>query len=372
MSKIAILTLMYKNYNYGGVLQAYALQKKLQIMGYDSEQIKYEKELTYNKAKKSINLINRVCVFLVRFILKEKLFLRKRKFDLFIDRNIKSSLPFTKSQLVKENTNYNAFVVGSDQVWNPNWIDSTYFLDFVKPSVKKISYAASIGVSSIPDEKQQFYYNNLKSFDALSVREIYGQKELSQILDKPVYKVADPTLLLSGDQWKNISKDIELNEDYIFCYFLGANRKTHKIVSEVSKRLGLKIVSLPYLTGLSNAGFFFGDIRLYSVGPDEFLGLIKNAKYIITDSFHGCVFSIIFNKQFCVIERGYTENMNNQNSRIYDLLYMFGLESRLFNVGNSNAVIDILESNYKTDDVNQKINTIEKKSSEFIKKALEN
>ena len=227
--------------------------------------------------------------------------------------------------------NYSDVIVGSDQLWLPvNVVSDYYTLNWVSNNVNKISYATSFGISKIPSKYTEMYNKFLNHINYLSVREDVGVNLIKEIANKDATLVCDPTILLTRNEWEEIISDERIiNDDYIFCYFLGSNIEHRKFVENLKKITGYKIVSLNHCDEYVKYSDKFADYTPYDVGPSEFVNLIKNAKYVCTDSFHGTVFSILFNKEFYTFERFKSNAKMSTNSRIYSLLKKTKLEDRL-------------------------------------------
>ena len=386
--KIGIITHFNKSTNYGGVLQAYALTKKLDNLGYDAEQISYkatcknlnvitnscQKSLT-NKIKRVLRGIKiRLCKIISYKSLKNSKTIAISKqdcFKLWTDENVKSSkVVYNQSNIAECNNLYDAFVAGSDQVWNYTWYDKNYFLDFANNSKIKLSYGASLGHNKIPNSIKEVYSAHLKSFNAVSVREQNMVDLFESISPVNVEWVVDPVFLLGKEEWNDaISNTININEKYVFCYFLGHNKKERKIVNEFARKKSLKVVTIQdlmmeYGVKLNEN---FADIKLKNVNPGEFLYLIKNAEYVFTDSFHATAFSLIYQKQFFVFNRYSGGGMSD---RITNVTNLFDATER-FCVGKNesleyvNSLNDIDYSNKK-----QNFEKIKKSSIEFLLNAL--
>lgn len=328
--KNAILT-WYHYQNYGTALQAYALQKFLNSSMYETELIKYIPEYKSQNEKKYIKKINiyinnRKKKYLNKIIKKKyykNLENKSEKFKEFLSKINLTEEEYNKKNLKELNQVYDNFIVGSDQIWNPNNIDYTYFLDFVDENKKKIAYAPSFGVK----QNDYPYQNNklknlLNRFDYISVREEDGKDIIKKLINKSGNIVLDPTLLLEKKQWDEFVK-VDMNKTkYILCYFLGEQKYYWKYVKNLQKETGLEIRIIPIQP---EAYFKKGKIES-EVGPMEFLDLIANAEIICTDSFHGTVFSVIFEKKFSVLKRFKDNDRKSQNSRICNLLKLIDLE----------------------------------------------
>ena len=216
-----------------------------------------------------------------------------------------------------EQMEINFFVVGSDQVWNPYFGGYSYeFLTFA-PKEKRFSFAASIGTDQIPENQKPYFKKYLSEMNYISVRENKAAEIVKDLTGRDVDVVLDPTLLLPKEQWIEIvsKPNIEIDENYICTYFLG---EIPEAVYSFAKKKNLKIYKLNSIE----------QKELYDINPAEFLYMIKNADYVLTDSFHAVVFSIIFNKDFYVFERKQA-GVANMFSRIETITQRFDLQSRI-------------------------------------------
>jgi len=330
--RIGILTHFHKSINYGGVLQSYALCKYLNDQGYEAFQILYKHQLirlnqtTYRLTE----YYRKIVSYMGRKINKKRNAAVKRRMEaLFAD--FRNSIPHTpqeyiKSNLMQLNDEFDAFVVGSDQVWNPLWHDSSYMLDFVNSHKVKISYAASMGVNSIDEEIMHIYREYLKDFKGISVRETAAIEALKPISEKEIILSLDPTLLLTVDDWDKVASKRQVEGRYIFLYLLGNDLKTRKLAERIAREKDMTLVMIPDLLGeFRIKDRMIRGERLINVAPCDFISLIKNAEYVITDSFHACVFSILYKKQFFAFNRVGSINME---SRIQNLTRIFECPER--------------------------------------------
>lgn len=322
-----IITFFYNSANYGAVLQAYALAKTVNDMGYSCEQIRYDANalITIKHWVKKIltDFVNYKTVISDIKILNGKK-RRKKAIGLFNKKYIPQSVKiYTNRTLKNLNEIYSGFITGSDQVWSGT--TPAYFLDFADSEKNKISYAASISRNELTEEQKAKFPKSLKTFSNVSVREKTAVSQLAQI-GVPAEWVLDPTMLLSADEWCKIVSARIIHEKYIFCYLLGDNDLQRAQIHEYAKKHDIKIVTLPYMTGhYRKCDKNFGDIRLFDVSPSDFLSLIKFSETVITDSFHATVFSYIFKKEFITYDRKYKGE--SMSSRIIDLLSLTGLNS---------------------------------------------
>lgn len=359
--KIGILTLYYKNYNYGGLLQAYALQRILQRYDADCEQIciDIQFERTDSKEKKSIcyrirkfpwrvlKIIKRLNV--VKYVIKMHMAERERAFHSF-----EMQIPHSQKVYNKENyrelaDQYDVIVVGSDQVWG-NWISDDVFRIYTAEggfgNSKIVSYAASISSQKISDMHKEMLQRNLGDFSYISVREETAKKQLEALLPaKKIDAVCDPVLLLTRDDWDQIAKVPDIRGKYIVCYFLGQTKWHRDLARMIADQKRIPIVYFPYIKSqkVNFQELIWGDIRNYDANPAEFIGLIKNAEMVITDSFHAMVFSVIYHKEFYILLRNSIRSKNSMNDRIFDFVKQFGLEKSL--IKEKMQTGDILEPN---------------------------
>lgn len=303
MSKksIAIITI-YGGTNFGNKLQNYAVHKYFTQMGFECETLAFKntmpikirierliKKILCNVKKNGMNREMRFAEFSKNYI------------------PIRNIAPrYYLKNLAKQ---YDYFSVGSDQVWNPYFINNEVqfnrmFLTFV-PKEKKICFSPSFGVSVIPDRWKYPYKNALSEFDLISVREEEGVRLVKALTGKDAECLIDPTMLFDSEEWLKIAREPS-EKDYVFTYFLG--RRIPELLPK-----GKKIIDI--LDTKSG--------NYYKYNPSDFIGLIANADAVYTDSFHACVFSILFDKPFCVFER--KDGNNNMSSRIQTLLSMFGI-----------------------------------------------
>ena len=337
IKEIGIMSFCYRNLNCGGKLQAYALCRTLQKNQYDAEQICYQlgslpggksfgKRLKY--AFCNVHGFSDIIKAGRRFLkgqyvkMQDKKLLdlqpsRKKSYE-SIDLSIPHSAVVYTHQTIKESAvQYDTFIVGSDQVWHyPSQLE-TYTLSFVPAGRKKIAYAASVAKNQLSENEKEIFRNNLKDFKAVSVREKEAVDLLQPLCPTKIEWVLDPTMLLSAEDWDEVCEERIVPEEYVFCYFLGADKKERKLATEFAKRKGLKLVTFIHLANhYVAADVHVGDIQIYDVSPEKFLSLVKYAKYVFTDSFHATVFSHIYQKEFFAFSR---QGHKEMGSRLYSL-----------------------------------------------------
>lgn len=328
--KIGIITFFHKSTNYGGVLQAYALCKYLNNRGHDVYQIQYvptvSKITTASDPPKAVlkKVIARVEKKLYQ---KKNRQIKKRMEGLFL--NFRERIPHTEREYTKENiheANFDAFIAGSDQIWNPIWHDSSYLLSFAGDNSIKLSYAASVGLSALDKEQEKMFKEYLQDFKAVSVRERAAAEALAPILGQEVTVSVDPTLLLTAEDWDELAGKRRIKDKYVFLYFLGDDINARKSAEKFAKEKGLKAVMIPDLLGTyRRIDRKIEAERILDATPGDFISLIKHAEYVITDSFHACVFSLLYHKDFFVFNRTGSMEMG---SRIRNLTALFECEER--------------------------------------------
>lgn len=312
--KIAIYTLPLER-NYGGILQAFALNKILSKHGYDSYVLKTKNKGLKNRIKAIIDSHNPI-----------KKFTRK---------NIRILSIKQLDEINLSNNNINTIIVGSDQVWRKSFApDLKYFLPNLSNNINKIAYAASFGIDywDYNTDETNIIKNIVKnSFSSISIREKSGIELCKKILDINPQFVLDPTLLLEAREYKNFFSENKTNK--IFIYLLDyKNKYNSNFIDKIKKEKNLQTIQINlYKNKIAK--------RILPTVPIEtWLSYIYNSEIVITDSFHGCVFSILFNKEFYILP-----NEEGGNSRISSLLEIFKLENRIIKTDkhiNINQKID--------------------------------
>lgn len=300
--KIGIIT-FHNAHNYGAMLQVYALQKILEK--YETKVIDFknkgiEKEYGLFKVNKR-NLVSAIKSIGASIVFLPKNLKRRKKFNDFMNSKLKLSQTYkTESELKLNPPAYDIYITGSDQVWNYELsckqIDA-YTLNFGNDSVKRISYAASMGTTELNAKFKEKYIQNILRFDNISIRESVAEEYFEKILGRKVDVTLDPTLLLDKKVWNEEIEPKEKKERYILAYMLSEDNEFYRILNYLSEITGLKVIHL----NKKNKGIKNILRNAYSDGPIEFLGLIKNAEYVVATSFHATVFSLIFNKKFWVV-----------------------------------------------------------------------
>ena len=349
--KIGIITFI-NTLNFGASLQAYALQEVLKKYGNDAEVIQYTNNLIEekenNSKKKNIKSIYK------EIIMGKGLRNKAKSFESFEHQNINFGMKLNDSTKQDVNNNYDMFITGSDQVWNPEItkFDWTYFLDFVTDKEKKVSYAPSFGITKFPENEKETAKKYLQEFKAVSVREEAGREIIKGISNQNAEVVVDPTLLLNKEEWESKIKFKPDLKHYILVYLPHNKKLAFNFVNKLKKKTGLPVVYLSISPKIQ-----MGVKTIYDASPDEFLGWIKNADYVVTGSFHGTAFSINLNKQFFY-------ESNNKSSRVGNLVKITGTEDR--NITNPNIIDKTIDYSI----VNEKLNNERQKSLEWLKEAI--
>lgn len=317
--KVAVVSI-YDIDNFGNRLQSVAVYKLLKKLHCEPEIVEIDKI-----GKKE---------FVSRFFKKYLKFLKNncQSVRLPLFQSFNENLKFSKykiqwkfgKELIDKNLDdaYDFFIVGSDQVWNPEFAGyGFYFLDFVRDDKKKIAFSASVGVTEVSKEYAEKMQLNLRSFNAISVREQQANDLITSLTKrKDIITLVDPTMMIGPDEWSELARKPKQykGEKFILNYFLGEQSpERRKLISDFAKRGGYDVINI-----------LDKDDPFYASGPAEFLWLEKNAELICTDSFHSSVFGILFSTPFLVFDR--EDTSKNMSSRLDNLLEVFDLNDRKF------------------------------------------
>jgi len=360
--KIGILTFLYTNY--GGLLQGYALQKYLKKEeSLDVININFRTKWHENDAK-VFNLygsfkskLGQIAFTLLRFngLLKRKLRTEKFKRDHFNLTNVYR----TTDKFISNPPVMDVYITGSDQVFNPNGnYKDVFYLNFEKGKKRKVAYAASFGICDFTINHTEEIASFIKDFDALSCREKEGAEYLSSISGKESKWTVDPTFLLNSEEWTQIAIAPKIKNKYIFIYALASESHLIEVARKIKEGTGYEIICVRSNT----RDFYTIDKFIYGCGPSEFLGLVKNAEYVVTDSFHGTIFSTIFDKPFYVFI-----SRPKVSTRIYNLIELLKVPERI-----------ITEESFHSFEFNNKLcppykknlNQMIENSKDFIKKEI--
>lgn len=352
--KIGILT-MHKVLNFGSALQAYALLKKIESIGFFTELIDYSYPNAEHCKRMGMRFfpersIVRLFIFYLIgcFLLKlpwkfkEKKarqaiqrFHQQKKFRKFYKNYFKLSPPYrTIQSLSIAPPQYDIYITGSDQVWNPKFMvgDSNFLLGFVAKDKIKCSYASSFSCREISQRDEEIFKKYLGLYNVLSVREASSAQMVFHLIGKKPEVVCDPTLLLNREEWLAVCPVQKLvRGKYLLVYILHYAYDPYPgildFVREISKKMHLRLV---VLNGLKDGYSLEGALHFDDVGPIEFLQLFRDAEMIVTTSFHGTAFALNFKKKFYSV----IEKTNGKDNRISDLLFKCGAEHHLIECGN--------------------------------------
>ena len=369
-------------HNYGSLLQTYALQNVVSSLGYSPEIIAY-KEPKFQKIKRFVNkeyAETRLKMFFKSLRMKlmgeeyyNNLKARSSSFDAFIMHYLILGIKYNKLDDIKtDSRKWNVVLLGSDQVWHPINYEMHFFtLEYLSSNVHKIAYAPSFGVSQIPHKYVDKYREFLNSFLYLSCREKTGVNIIKDITGREAVHVCDPTLLMTSNEWRRVSKtDTIYNEPYLFVYLMGNNDNHRELAMQYAKKYNLKIVALTHIDEYVKSDDGYADYAPFKVGPLEFLGLIDNAFAIFTDSFHASVFSLLFHKVFYTFNRFESCVGTSTTSRIDSLLSMAGVAERKMKNGASLSDIELIKpTNWNEVDYN--ISAFREHSLGYLKRILD-
>lgn len=380
--------------NYGTSLQGYAMVKKIISLGYEVEIIEYDKQLSLLDKLKYVYNALRVGEMKV---LKKRIFPNrdKKKFPQYANGlkqrtkavdayKAKKLIPlfhrYTGYKSLSEGSkNYDVVIVGSDQVWTPLSLPNRYFnLLFVDDSVRKVAYASSFGVSTIPAFQRETTGQYLDRFYKIGVREQQGKTIVESLSHQQAQVVADPTLLLSKEEWeKEIAEDISESTlsnrlraekgQYIFCYLISPNEEARVQAKKLSKQTNLPIITIRHMEQYRAIDETIGDEAPYAVDPNDFVRYISRATYVCTDSFHCTVFSIIFHRQFLTFYRTGHNEKNNRNSRIDSLFSVLGINPNHIYTGDINGIKDPVD----WEEIDIKLKKLRNESMHFINTILQ-
>lgn len=360
--KIGILT-FHCAHNYGAVLQCYALQQYLRSLGHDILVVNYQPKYLLEPYSIVPNLkvtsFIRWTKVLLKFILTLPIrIMRYRKFEKFINEYLRLT---SEVKDVKDiaSLNCDVYIMGSDQIWNPRiteGFDSVYFGGFeVGRDVKKIAYGASLGLQNLTKEQCQYLAKSLSNFNAISVREYKTISLLQPLTNLSISQVVDPTFLLEEKDWNNLASKVPLcKEKYVLTYQVEVNPNVNRIACLIARQLNARLIRL-----------VAWPTRNYSrelkqvVDPAEFLSYFRHAECVVTSSFHGTAFSILYRRPFYVVDLHSLRGGSNE--RLKTLLSLFHLEERYI-PEEWNAVFQKIDYT----DINTQLESVRGESQKFL------
>lgn len=384
MKKVGIITIVNVN-NYGAELQAFATFRKLQLMGYNAEIINYlyYKEWRYidSKMSRSFNSMSikgkiiyfakyRVASFVLNKILPlicKDVKQRIANFNSFHQHNTRfSKLYKSMKDLYTDTPIYDVYMVGSDQVWNPNASSSIepYFLTFAPHSALTVSYASSFGVSKIENNSIANRIKlGLSSIKTISVRESSGVNLVKELTGRTAQLVCDPTLLLNKSEWTMFMKPVSnMPQRYVLIYQLSESDAIVKLATRIGKQEQIPVYRI--CKRAFKVKKDKGVVNILNAGPSEFLSLITNASFIITNSFHGTAFSINFDVPFYTVVSAKKKN----NNRMESLLDYVGLGKRI--VKDDVDITNLPIVGYDVNATQLKLKSFRLESEKFLEDAL--
>ena len=313
-----IITFLH-NDNFGSALQAYALQRAVRELGYECIHLDYCPDRT----EKILNLLtsgNSPKLILEgirkRGVKADQEGARRKSeaIPAFYQRRMRLTAPCrNRKELRKAGRKCDLLICGSDQIWNPVWLNPAYFLTFAGEHTPKTAYAASLGVSRLPKAaKIRKIRRWTKDFRAVSVREQEGAELMEQMTGRKPDVMPDPVCLLSAGEWNEIAGISPGDPPYLLCYFIGSNPEYWERVRALQRETGLRVLVLPVTADSYRCGYELLD----GAGPEEFLASVRDASCFCTDSFHGFVFGTLFGTRTEVIRRYREDDPESKNSRV--------------------------------------------------------
>lgn len=372
MKKIGIITI-HKINNYGSVLQAYALQKVCESLGFKTELIDYlfpNEWQIRNKYATTEDLLEKEPKW-IKLLFAYSLIRQHKGISTFVKKyqNLSSKSYSSPSELEENPPEYDIYITGSDQLWNPRYCngDPSYLLHFAPDKSRKVSYAASFGTKSIPYELTPLYHDLLARYDKISVRESEGVSVIKSIIGREAEVMIDPTLLLDMNDWNAISNPRRLiNKKYILCYFLNYTFNAFPYVDQlatyIQKQTGFEIVRVarpPHRLSFSHTKYLVG------ASPEEYLSLVRDAELVLTTSFHGTAFALNYGKPVLSI----VKNKDDNDSRQASLMNRLGLEQQIVSISDPFPTFG--QWNYNIAEEQSKLAELRNKSLSFLRGALE-
>lgn len=345
--KADIITFHFVN-NFGGALQAYALQKTIsECLGAECDVINYKNWfITFTDTVRLFPVTSNLKEITAGFKTMGLRLERVRMFRNFVEMNCKLTRLYRSYSALKFHPPVaDKYICGSDQIWNPiltMGVSRGYFLRFVADKNNRIAYAPSFGTDRIPEFYKKIIKKYLKGIGHLSVRESSGQMMIRQLTGCHAEQLIDPIFLLDKCEWERLGNNPRSGEDYILLYIMQRDMKVYEYARRIKERMKIKLIDISRYG--YNPGFV--DECLINVGPAEFLGLFRDARYICTNSYHGLAYSLIFGKEFCLIPcKRFKGRINN----LLKLLRIetdgeYSLEGRLTAAYDNDFVKSIIEN----------------------------
>ena len=352
MKKVLISTYCHW-FSYGSVLQSFGLQQMIKSLGAKPRTVIFSNETATPavgklKIKPSLAAVRALVQRLNRAKLETG---RTRSID-FIAKNIDAANISSPENITFEAPEADVYIAGSDQIWRPSLKRDDYFLNYAPKDKRRISYAASMGVdAALPTEAGRFT-KLLRNIDRVSVREESMIAEIGKYTDRPILQHIDPTFLVSAAKWREYESEYDIKEPYILVYALYWDTSLNRQLKRLHKKTGYKIVSIQ-----NTLRPIYANKIVMDAGPAEFLWLVDHAQAVVTSSFHGTAFSVIFNKRFYAV-------VNPESpARIHSLLKALG-------VGFAPDIASVTEyaADYTVADSN--IEKEAKRSADYLRRAI--
>ena len=377
--------LNYQQKNYGSKLQALATVKTFERLGLRYEIIRYNKKTPRFIAKYLLRCFNivflndrydqiqRALLFRKHPEVKTEVDRRNRCFDGFDHwfADHLSGVYKSYEELKKQCPHcYDGVIVCSDQLWSPSALGSGFYnLMFAPEEMPKTAWAASFGVGNIPWYQLGRTRTYLNRIQNISMRENRGAEIVRELTGRTVPVLMDPVFALTKQEWEElIPVEKPEWENYMFCYFLGANPEHRNAAEKLAAELGLKIVTLRHLDRYVAGDEQFGDYAPYDVDPGRFLNILRNAECVCTDSFHGSAFSVIMEKPFVVFDRYSSTSANSKNSRIDSLCENLNLQGRRYS--EDNTLCDVMRRKMDFPKLRESLAAYQQQTLSFLAEAL--
>ncbi len=356
--KRALILTFFDEINYGAVLQSYAMRTKLKEYYREVNIINYQPDVMKAK-RKLLNFVS-LKAFILSIILFPQNVKRQKVFSSFITKNLSVK---DLSNLQNDDTRYeNDVYLGSDQIWNPRITGGADPIFFgIIPTLarrKTIAYAPSFGVSNLTENELKEISLFLPHVDYLSVRELEAKDLISSISAKEIHVVCDPTLLLKANEWEAFVRKPIVKNDYVFIYSLSQDTEVLNVATKLAQSLHIPVIE-GYL-GRKPKKNSSNHRVMFALSPEEFLGYIYNSRFVVTDSFHGTVFSIIFHKAF------YSVPFKGKEGRVKDLLSRCGLSNRIVSSSDSLNIEELIDYNH----VDKALSLFREQSIKYIEECI--
>lgn len=378
MKKTGLITI-HRIYNYGSALQTYATVKSVEKLGYECTVIDYAYPNEFHlknapfyleeKPQAKLSLEQRLYRKLMNHLIKQDAETLYTTFKSFLEKHLTFTCPYETLDSILENPPaFDIYITGSDQVWNPKYCgkDLAFLLGFAPDYAVKISYAASFGTHRLMEEYHDFLAEKLSEYDAISVRESSGVDLVKTLTGGDATCVADPTLLLSAEEWNQIASETKFTDKpYILCYILKYSFDPYPyitdLVCDLQKKTGYEVL---FIGGYPVNALHPHYKVLPHVSPEEFLSLYRDASLVVTSSFHGTAFALNYSKPFFTV----VDNNTTTDDRQLGIIRLLGAENRAIVKGSAFPSKSSLTMDYST--VSQRLGKLRAESLDFLKKSL--